>query len=116
MQATTRQLEYVRDRSKRAGKEVDEAKLRGLSKEQASSIIEMLQEGVAETDTQTRGTSRARINDTMFGLAAKLVWQHALKTDEPPMNSKFNKKVITVYKRLTQAKQELREELAEGSQ
>lgn len=116
MQATTRQIEYVRDLSKRAGKEVEEAKLQELSKEQASSIIEHLQARLGTTDAQTTTTGGVRINDAMFGLSAKLVWQHALKTDEPPMNGKFNKKVISVYKRLMQAKQELREQLGEGSQ
>ena len=105
MNATQRQISYIHTLAKKAGKTVSDQQTEDLSKEEASRLIDSLQEETGHTPR------RARVNDAMFGLAAKLVWQHSLKAEEPPLDGQFAKRVITVYKRLEQAKKQLKRQV-----
>ena len=110
MKASEKQLKYIDVLAKQAGREVNHSRVDSLTKQQASIIIDSLQEEVPENSQQ-----RAQaINDAMFGLAAKLVWQHSLTIHEAPLNPRLSEKVIKVYTRLTEAKQKLKETIAES--
>ena len=110
MKASEKQLKYIEMLAKQAGKEVNQSRLDSLTKQQASIIIDNLQ-NESPKSTQQRAQT---INDALFGLAAKLVWQHNLTIQEPPLNRRLSEKVIKVYTRLTEAKQKLKKSIAEG--
>lgn len=112
MEATTRQLNYIKVLARRAGKDIDEEQVEGLSKEEASRTIDNLQEE-AGTERQSSGETEqsTEVSNPMFGLAAKLVWQRHLATDTPVEKQQFESDVIHVYKLLHEIKGTLKRKL-----
>ena len=115
MEATTKQMEYIKDLAKEAGKDINEDRVQDLTREQASEIIDGLQRELGNAPTARQRTSGG-MNDALFGLAAKLVWQRSLTIGEPPLNDRFRDNVIKTYREIARAKREFSEQLNGASQ
>lgn len=117
MEATTRQLNYIQVLAKRAGKDIAQKKVEGLSKEEASRTIDRLQEEVGGDEvSEAETTPERRVNKPLFGLAAKLVWKRYLATGEAPEKDQFPRDVIQTYKRLLHTQRMLKKELEGGAE
>ena len=119
MQATEKQLKYIVTLARRVGKEVPQSRMEDLSKGEASRIIDRLQAKLGITSGDEIGNLRQQarmVDDALFGLSAKLVWQMRVIMKEPPLSNSFGEKVITLYQELSMLKQALKKEMAGKAQ
>jgi len=119
MQATEKQLKYIVTLARRVGKEVPQSRMEDLSKGEASRIIDRLQAKLGITSGDEIGNLRQQtrmVDDALFGLSAKLVWQMRVIMKEPPLSNSFGEKVIALYQELSMLKQALKKEMAGKAQ
>jgi hypothetical protein len=117
MEATTRQLNYIKVLAERAGKRIEPEDMEGLSKEEASRTIDRLQGKKESRNGQAQKGSRPPVVDNaLFGLAAKLIWRQYLATSRTPRKGEFSEDVIRTYIRLRRMRKELRQKLGDGTQ
>lgn len=108
------QLNYISLLAERAGKPVPRSKIEGLSKDEASKVIDRLQAklGISNGKKANRAApGKAQVNDPLFGLSAKLVWQLMVATDRRPRNENFTAQVISLYQELSRIRQQLKRKL-----